>query len=585
MIYSFEDFELDTRRFELRRNGQNIPLERQVFDVLAYLVEHNDRLVSKEELLDKVWGDRFVGEAALNSRVMAARKAIGDSGREQRLIKTVHGRGYRFVAPVAVEGRSLATPAEPEAPAIARVPTPPLTASQRREQDIRICTTLDGVRIAYATVGEGPPLVKAANWLSHLEFDWRSPVWRHWIEELSRDHMLVRYDERGCGLSDWDVKEFSLESWVRDLETVVDTLRLERFPLIGISQGGPVAMTYAAKHPERVSHLILYGAYGRGRAKRPRSDEQADEREAVITLTRAGWGRDNPAYRQMFAASFIPGGSPEHQRWFSDLCRISTTPQNAVSFMQTFDDIDTGDLATGLDLPVLVLHARNDERVDFDEGRRLAASIPGARFVPLDSENHILLEDEQAWPKFLREVRTFLGVETEAGIAPRGNVHSILFTDIEGSTELTHRLGDQRARELLRGHEKIVREALKIHGGSEVKTMGDGFMAAFHSATRALECAVAIQEGMSRREDGGERLRVRIGVNAGEPIVEEEDFFGSVVILAARLAAKASGEEILVSDVVRQLAAGKGFQFSDRGQVMFKGYVEPVRVFELRWQE
>lgn len=582
MILRFEDYELDTARYELRRSGAAVPLERQVFDTLAYLVQNHERLVPKEELLDKVWGDRFVSDAALNSRVMAARKAIGDSGREQRLIKTVHGRGYRFAGAVSrgqeTTAGNVAQPAPARAPA-----SPPLP--RRKEQDIRFCTTPDGVRIAYATSGTGPPLVKAANWLSHLEFDWRSPIWRHWIEELSRDHTYIRYDERGCGLSDWDIPAFEFEAWVRDLEAVADALGLETFPLLGISQGGPVAMTYAARHPERVSHLILYGTYARGRNLRPRAEEQAAERDALLTLTRMGWGRDNPAYRQIFASSFIPGGSAEEQRWFNDLCRISTSPENAVEFMKTFSEIDVEEIAAGVNVPTLVLHTRSDLRVEFEEGRRLAAMIPGARFVPLDGENHILLEDEPAWNTFLLEVRAFLGVDTAEAPSVREDVHTILFTDVEGSTELTHRLGDRKARDLLREHEKVVRGALGAHGGSEVKTMGDGFMAAFHSATRALECAVSIQKGISDRAAGGEQLKVRIGVNAGEPIVEEDDFFGSAVILAARLASRAAGGEILASDVVRQLAAGKGFQFAERGAASLKGFAEPVRVYELLWRE
>ncbi|HET8943588.1 MAG TPA: alpha/beta fold hydrolase, partial [Dehalococcoidia bacterium] len=535
MIYSFEDCELDTGRFEMRRDGAGVPMERQVFDVLAYLVEHNDRLVPKEELLDKVWGDRFVGDAALNSRVMAVRRAIGDSGKEQRLIKTVHGRGYRFVAPVAINPE---TPERSIEPITTKLGAPTPAVPERREQEIRFCSAPDGVRLAYAVVGKGAPLVKAPNWLSHLEFEWRSPVWRHWLEELSRDNMFVRYDQRGCGLSDWDVADLSWDAWVRDLETVVDVLGLERFPLLGISQGGSVAMAYAVRHPERVSHLILYGAYAQGWRMRSKGREQIEEEEAVTTLMRSGWGRDNPAYRQIFASSFIPGANLEEMRWFDDLCRVSASPENAVHFREVAGRIDVTDLLPDIQVPTLVLHARGDLRVFFDQGRQLAAAIPGARFVPLDSENHILLENEPAWGKFLREVRAFLGVEAETTAALAEAVHTILFTDLEGSTALTHRLGDRKAREVLREHEIIVREALSVHGGSEVKTMGDGFMAAFQSATRALECAVAIQQGISRREDGLERLRVRIGVNAGEPIVEQEDFFGTVVVLAARLASK-----------------------------------------------
>ncbi len=279
------------------------------------------------------------------------------------------------------------------------------------EQQIRFCTSLDGVRIALATIGSGPPLVKAANWLSHVEFDSRSPVWRHWIRELSRHHTLVRYDERGCGLSDWAIEEFSLDAWVRDLEAVVDALELERFPLLGISQGGPIAIAYAARHPERVSRLILYGSYARGRSHRNPTDREREERELMLRMITVGWGKDHAAFRQVFTSLFIPDATLEQAHWFNELQRVSATPENAASMVSTFDSLDVRALAPGLDTPTLVLHGKGDLRVPFEEGRLLASLIPGARFVPLDSRNHILLESEPAWPRFLREIREFLGVK------------------------------------------------------------------------------------------------------------------------------------------------------------------------------
>jgi pimeloyl-ACP methyl ester carboxylesterase/DNA-binding winged helix-turn-helix (wHTH) protein len=398
--YRFDEFELQTDLFELRRNGDLCPMEPQVFTVLAYLVEHHDRVVSKAELIDHVWHDRFISEAALTSRLMAARKVLGDSGQEQRYIKTVHGRGYRFVSEVAGPGTAI-SPA-PQA-------DPPSSADP--VQDIRFCTSADGTRIAYASTGSGPPLVKAANWLSHLEFDWESPVWRHWMEELSRDFTLARYDQRGCGLSDWNVTDFSLEPFVSDLEAVVDAMQLEKFPLLGISQGGAVALAYAVRHPERVTKLVLYGAYAQGRLRRATTQDEIDEHEALITLIRLCWGRDDPSFRQLFASGFIPGASPEQHRWFNDLCRVSTTPDNAACFRRAFGDVDVTDLLPQVSCPTLVLHAMNEERVPVSEGKRIAAAIPGARFVPLQGRNHILLEDEPAWPRFLTELRTFLAAD------------------------------------------------------------------------------------------------------------------------------------------------------------------------------
>jgi serine/threonine protein kinase/pimeloyl-ACP methyl ester carboxylesterase/tetratricopeptide (TPR) repeat protein len=282
---------------------------------------------------------------------------------------------------------------------------------KQNDQQIRFCTSTDGASIAYATVGSGPPLVKAANWLSHLEFDWQSPVWRHWLKELSRYQTLVRYDERGCGLSGWNVEDFTLDAWVRDLEAVVDSLKLERFPLFGMSQGGPIAIAYAARHPEKVSHLILYGSYARGRGHRGLSKEEMEERELTIRLIKVGWGKEHPAFRQVFTSLFIPEGTPEQLHWFNELLRITTPTENAARIIRGFDQIDVCELAAKLDVPTLVLHAQNDLRVPFGEGRYLASLIPGARFIPLEGKNHILLEDEPAWPRFLKEVREFLGVQ------------------------------------------------------------------------------------------------------------------------------------------------------------------------------
>ena len=576
MIYAFDGYELDTQLYELRKDGQSRRLERQVFDVLAYLVEHRDRVVTKSELLDEVWGSRFVSEATVSSRIMAARRAVGDNGKEQRLIRTSAGRGFRFVGEVAGAPRPAPT-ADPVAQAVAR-------EAPRAEQHIRFCTTADGVHVAYATIGEGPPLVKAANWLSHLEFDWRSPVWRHWTEELSRDHMFVKYDERGSGLSDWDVADFSFESWVGDLESVIDAVGLARVPLLGISQGGAVAISYAVRHPERVSHLILYGCYAQGWGRRAGAEANIEERDALITLTRHGWGRDNPSYRQVFTSTFMPEATPEQAHWFNDLQRISTSAENAARLMQVTRDIDVTDLLPQVQTPTLVLHARGDERSPFDQGRLLAASIPSARFVPLDSRNHILLEHEPAWRAFLGEVRRFLGVPDTARPAAPGDpaIATVLFTDMVSSTATTQRIGDEAAQELVRRHNAIVQGAVNRNGGRAIKHTGDGIMATFSSPSRALEAAVEIQRDIAR--DGSAGLRVRIGLNAGEPIEEQGDLFGASVQLARRICDHAQADQIFVSDVVRQLAAGKGFDFADRGEFLPKGLERRVAVFEVDWR-
>jgi pimeloyl-ACP methyl ester carboxylesterase len=275
------------------------------------------------------------------------------------------------------------------------------------KQDIRFCMTRDGVRIAFATAGKGAPLVKTANWLNHLEFDWQSPVWRHVTRELTADFRLIRYDERGNGLSDWDVKDFSLELMVQDLETVVDAAGLDRFPLLGISQGCAVAISYAVRHPERVTRMVLHGGYAKGWRARANPSEIA-RREAMLTLVREGWGQDNPAFRQIFTSWYIPDGSLEQWRWWNDLQRISTSPENAARLMIDLGNINVTELLPKVSVPTLVLHSVQDAAVPFSAGRELATSIPGAGFVPLDSRNHLILEQEPAWPRFLGEVRSFL---------------------------------------------------------------------------------------------------------------------------------------------------------------------------------
>ena len=285
-----------------------------------------------------------------------------------------------------------------------------LTAPEA-QQEIRFCTASDGVSLAYATVGKGPPLVKAANWMNHLEFDWQSPVWRHVFKGLSKDHLLVRYDERGNGLSDWKVEDISFEAFVRDLEAVVEATGLERFALLGISQGCAVSVAYAVRHPQRVTHLVLLGGFAQGIYKQP-GEAQREKGAAFATMIRQGWGKENPAVRQMFTSLFIPEATEEQMQWFNDLERITTSPENAARIVEATLEIDVTSFLPQVAVPTLVLHAREDAVASFKGGRALAAGIPGARFVSLESQNHLLLEDEPAWSRFLTEVRRFLNSPT-----------------------------------------------------------------------------------------------------------------------------------------------------------------------------
>ncbi|MGB3356884.1 MAG: alpha/beta fold hydrolase [Mycobacterium sp.] len=391
--WRWDDFVLDTGRYELRRGDTVIRVEPQVFDVLTQLLSNHERFVSKEELFDAVWGGRFVGEAALTSRIKAVRRALGDDGESQRYIRTVRGRGYQFVGTLQTE------PAE--AP-------PPELEPELPRQHIAFCRAGDGVRLAYAVSGEGPPLVRAANWMTHLGYDIESPVWRHWVRDMSRRHRFIRYDERGCGLSDWDAADFTFDDWVADLESVVEALGVERFPLLGVSQGGAVAVAYAARHPERVTRLVLSGAYARGRAVRALNDDEKRAAALDLDLARVGWGRDDPAFRQVFAAQFIPDGTRADWAAFDQLQRRTTSPENAVRFLEEFARIDIRDQAGKVECPTLILHSRDDHRVPMRYGEELAALIPDSHLVALSSNNHLLTATEPAWRVFCDEVETFL---------------------------------------------------------------------------------------------------------------------------------------------------------------------------------
>lgn len=278
----------------------------------------------------------------------------------------------------------------------------------KTEQRVYFANSFDGTRIAFAVAGKGPPLVKTANFMSHLEYDWMSPVWRHWMEEFTREHTLIRYDERGNGLSDRNVDDLSFDAWVHDLEAVVNVVGLREFPLFAMSQGGTVAVNYAVRHPERVSHLILYGAYARGWLHRDLTQAQIEEEKLLVDLMRVGWGQDNPAFRQVFATRLRPEMTAEELHALDEQMRLSASPENAARLESEMHRTDVRALAPLVTSPTLVLHPREDASVAFEEGRLLASLIPNAQFVPLESKNHLLAEDEPAWQKFLAAFRAFL---------------------------------------------------------------------------------------------------------------------------------------------------------------------------------
>ncbi len=403
-VYEFGPFRLELREHRLMRGDERVPLTGKAFHTLRALVEHHGELISKQDLMGMVWPETAVEENNLDRNISVVRKALGDQAGAQEFIETVPRVGYRFVAPVA------------GAAPITSVPNRGSESPLR--QEIRFCVTADKVRLAYARVGNSHPIVKVADCFNHLDFEWESPIWRHWVREFGTDFSLVRYDGRGNGLSEWDVADVSFEAWIHDLETVVDAAGLEKFALLGHSQGGAVAIAYAVRHPERVSHLVLCGAYSRGAYHRDHPDA-VEVRRALETLVQLNWGRTNPSFFQMVTDLYIPEKSTrEQQCWFKDLQVISVSPENLVKYMRACDDINVRPLLPSLSVPTIVFHSDRDRVAPPHEGRILAAEIPGARFVPLASANHILLADEPAWKIFREEFASFVaGSDPKSGRA------------------------------------------------------------------------------------------------------------------------------------------------------------------------
>jgi class 3 adenylate cyclase/pimeloyl-ACP methyl ester carboxylesterase len=478
------------------------------------------------------------------------------------------------------------------------------------EPRIRYARTEDGVSIAFWTLGEGVPLVRMQPTpFSHSLLEWSVPEIRIWHEPLAERYKLIRFDHRGTGLSQRDAIDFSLRAQVNDLEAVLDRLGLDEVAVMALYGSGPLAIEYAARHPERVSHLILLDVYARAP-----DYYQLPQLQAIVTMVDKDW--------ELFTENVSHlsyGWSEESARRFAAFMRECVGREAAKAHLEADARLDVTAALAQVRQPTLVLQHSGIPFPTIDTAREIASRIPDARFVVLDG----------TWRDFsietaLTAIDDLLGgrrgaVARRQDEAPAA-FRTVLFTDVEGSTGLTQRLGDAKARDLLRQHERIVREALKAHGGSELKTMGDGFMASFSSATRSLQCAIAIQrafaawnaslparpEALEGRAEpqppthgstgspraGGDvgpmplaPLHLRIGLNAGEPVAEEGDLFGTAVIEAARIAAAARGGEILVSNVVRELAKGKEFVFADRGDILLKGFDEPVRLFEVKWQE
>lgn len=399
-VYRFGPFRLEARERRLLRDGDVVPLAGKAFDTLLLLVETAGTLQRQQELMERLWPDVAVEDNNLQQAVSLVRRALGDGHGIE--IETVRGQGYRLNAEVVKIPAVLKNSSRRPAPARAGP----------EAQRTHFCLAQDSTRIAYAEMGAGAPFVKAANWLSHLDLDWEGPVWPHWLERFSRDRCLVRYDARGNGLSDWNPPTIRFEDFVSDLATVFDAAKIERAPVLGISQGAAVAAAYAARHPERVSALVLVGGCARG--WRAKGHVKLTERvEALMLLMRQGWGGRHPAFRQIFTSSFFPRASAHETDWFNELQRQTTSPENAAAILSALGDADVREDLPRVQVPTLVAHARGDVVVPMKDGLELAAGIRGARFVALDGDNHLLLADDPAWTRFTVELDAFLH---EAGV-------------------------------------------------------------------------------------------------------------------------------------------------------------------------
>lgn len=408
MRYSFSTFELDTERHEFHADGELLALEPQVFDVLRHLIENHDRMVSRDDLIEAVWDGRIVSDATISARINAVRRALGDSGKTQDFIKTIPRRGFRFVAQVTIDGAE--APHGEAGPSAANtygdVAEVAVGASPEAAQKIRFCRSADGARIAYATTGTGPPMVRVGHWMSHLELDWHNPLRRRMLAELGRTFALTRYDQRSQGLSDWSVDSLTLDSFVNDLEAVVDAAGLDTFALYGLSQGAPVGVAFAARHPDRVSALILHGGFVRGRMRRE-AESESEQGEAMVTLMRHGWGKEGSPFINAFTSMYMPDATHEQIQSAVELQRRTASPENAVKLRIAVDNFDVSELLDKIACPTLVIHARNDGVQPLDQGRELAAGIANSEFVMLESQNHVILPEEPAWPDLLEAIKSF----------------------------------------------------------------------------------------------------------------------------------------------------------------------------------
>lgn len=441
----------------------------------------------------------------------------------------------------------------------------------------------DGVKIAYSVFGEGQPLVMPPPWVTSLAFVLEDPFSNQFIEKLARKSMVIYYDKHGCGQSDRDRKEFTLESELFDLETVVEHLDFDEFTLFGASMSGPLSISYTARHPKRVNRLILYGTFANGE-KLAKKKVQV----AITSLIRASWGLGSKA----IASFFIPEPKAEELQSLAKFQRLSSGPEIAARLLELCYSIDVTEALSDIQIPTLILHREEDKTISIRNGRQLASEIPDALFKILNGTAHPPWYGESK--QIIEEILEFLGEGETLGQVDRADTlaaedseiveqATIVFTDIVSSTDVVTQLGDAASRDLFIKHDKIVRNQLKTHGGKELQNLGDGFMLSFASATAAINCACKIQQQIL---EDLPKIQVRIGINTGEVVRREAKHpFGQAVVVASRIVSECKGGQLLVSDVTKQLTAGSGFSFIERGTFKPKGFNDRIKLFEVVWAE
>ncbi len=463
------------------------------------------------------------------------------------------------------------------------------------EPRIQYASTSDGVSIAYWSIGEGMPIVNpppALPW-SHIEHEWQIPEWRHFYEHLSENYRVIRYDSRGAGLSSRMPAAYSLDTHLLDLEAVVDRLDLQQFAMLGVYYNVPLIIAYAVRHPERVSHLISWCGIASGEDL-DRPQHMTEHLERLINV-------DYELFTETLAHTIFGWSAGDAAHRFAQYMQASLTAEQAQQCWGADGKMDVSELLPKVSQPTLVMHRRDFPMLNIETSKQLAAGIRDSRLRMFEGSSlSPYMGDMRGVVDAIDE---FLGMQRIEGHVPLRHAHesdasehptatpggfrTIMFTDMEGSTGLTQRLGDARAQDLVRLHNTIVGSALYAQGGTLVKHTGDGIMASFPTASGAVDCAIAIQRAFASHNETnpGEQVNVRIGINAGEPVAEGDDLFGTAVQLASRVCARADAREILTSDVVRQLVAGKGFLFADRGEAELRGFEDPVRIYDVRWRE